>query len=135
MIARAAAGDAAYAVDLAALRAKHVDTAAELLGGPGAAEYDAFAARLDADAADLLAVLRAIKIAGGATDMLADFVVGHGELWCAALWAAFLRTAGADAEALGLQIPQGAVDGVTGCASWQQALQSLPLQPRLQRHP
>jgi aspartokinase/homoserine dehydrogenase 1 len=27
-------------------------------------------------------------------------VVGHGELWCAALWAAFLRTAGADAEAL-----------------------------------
>ena len=45
-------------------------------------------------------MLRAIKIAGGATDMLADFVVGHGELWCAALWAAFLRTAGADAEAL-----------------------------------
>jgi len=100
MIARAAAGDPAYADDLAALRAKHVDTAAELLGGAGAPEFEAFVARLDADAADLLAVLRAIKIAGGATDMLADFVVGHGELWCAALWAGHLRTRGADAEAL-----------------------------------
>ena len=100
MIARAAAGDPAYADDLAALRAKHVDTAADLLGGPGAPEFDAFVARLDGDAADLLAVLRAIKIAGGATDMLADFVVGHGELWCAALWAGHLRTLGADAEAL-----------------------------------
>jgi bifunctional aspartokinase / homoserine dehydrogenase 1 len=98
MIARAAAGDPAYADDLAALRSKHVDTAADLLGGPGSPEYEAFVSRLDADTGDLLAVLRAIKIAGAATDMLADFVVGHGELWCAALWAAHLRTRGADAE-------------------------------------
>ena len=36
---------------------------------------DAKGRKLSRDAADLLAVLRAIKIAGGATDMLADFVM------------------------------------------------------------
>ena len=39
---------------------------------------------------------------------------------------------GAPAKPLGLQIPQGAIDGVAGRASRQEALQSLPIKPRLQ---
>ena len=96
MIARAAARDAGYGGDLEALRAKHVDAADALLG-PGA-ERDAFVASLDADVVDLKAVLAAIRIAGSATDAFADFVVGHGELWCARLLGARLRADGHDAD-------------------------------------
>ena len=53
VVARASARDPGYAADLAALRAKHVDVADELLGA-GAAR-DAFVASLDADVADLKA--------------------------------------------------------------------------------
>ncbi len=34
--------------------------------------------------------------AGMATDAFADFVVGHGELWCALLFAAACRVQGGD---------------------------------------
>lgn len=36
--------------------------------------------------------------AGMTTDAFADFVVGHGELWCAQLLAAACRVQGANAE-------------------------------------
>ena len=39
-----------------------------------------------------------VRAAGMTTDAFADFVVGHGELWCAQLVAAACRVQGADAE-------------------------------------
>ena len=98
VVARASARDPGYAADLAALRAKHVDVADELLGA-GAAR-DAFVASLDADVADLKAVLQAITIAGLASGSFSDYVVGHGELWCARLFTAVLRARGVDAATL-----------------------------------
>lgn len=111
VVSKAAARDASFSEDLAALRAKHVETADELLlgaggGQTGQAERDAFVASVDADVEDLKAVLQAISIAGGSSSStsnsaFAEYVVGHGELWCARLFAAALRARlGADAGVL-----------------------------------
>ena len=113
VVSKAAARDASFPEDLAALRAKHVETADELLlsadgGADGKAEREAFVASLDKDVEDLRAVLQAISIAGGASSSssasgsaFADYVVGHGELWSARLFAAALRARlGADAGVL-----------------------------------
>ena len=115
VISKAASRDPSYSEDLAVLRAKHVETADELLlggggggggggtPGEGEGERDAFVASVDADVEDLRAVLQAISIAGvsSTSGAFADFVVGHGELWCARLFAATLRVRlGADAGVL-----------------------------------
>ena len=110
VVSKAASRDASFSEDLAALRAKHVETADELLlgegggGAAGKAERDAFVTSVDADVEDLRAVLQAISIAGGSStsgSAFADYVVGHGELWCARLFAAALRARlGADAGVL-----------------------------------
>ena len=112
VVAKAASRDArGFSDDLAALRAKHAETADELLlgsegGSSGRAERDAFVASVDADIEDLRAVLQAISIAGGSGpstsgSAFADYVVGHGELWSARLLAAALRArCGADAGVL-----------------------------------
>ena len=108
VVSKAASRDPGFADDLAALRAKHVETADELLlgaggGNSGRAERDAFVASVDADVEDLRAVLQAISIAGvsSTSGAFADYVVGHGELWCARLFAAALRARlGADAGVL-----------------------------------
>jgi len=107
VVSKAASRDPSYSEDLAALRAKHVETADELLLGSksndGKEERDAFVASVDADVEDLRAVLQAISIAGvsSTSGAFADYVVGHGELWCARLFAAALRVRlGADAGVL-----------------------------------
>ena len=40
----------------------------------------------------------AARAAGTVTDTFADYVVGHGELWCAQLFAATVRRLGAECE-------------------------------------
>ena len=94
-IARAVSRDAGFADDLEALRSKHVDTAAALLGKEA---LDTYSRSLDADLLDLKSVLQAISIAGLAAGPFADYVVGHGELWCARLFGAVLRGKGVDAD-------------------------------------
>ncbi|KAI3427052.1 hypothetical protein D9Q98_006993 [Chlorella vulgaris] len=93
MVSKAAAQNQEFLVDLAALQKKHVECA-ELLLGSGA-ELNGFVARLLDDMANLKAMLQAISIAGMATDAFEEFVVGHGELWCAQLTAAKCRQLGA----------------------------------------
>jgi len=95
MISKAAKQDAGFLVDLAALQEKHITTAKELLGD--SSELTTFVARLMDDIANLKAMLQAISIAGMTTDAFADFVVGHGEIWSAQLYAATCRLQGADA--------------------------------------
>lgn len=94
MVTKAAAQNQEFLLDLAALQKKHVECA-ELLLGPGK-ELNSFVARLLDDMANLKAMLQAISIAGMATDAFEEFVVGHGELWCAQLTAAKCRQLGAD---------------------------------------
>eukprot|EP00271_Cylindrocystis_brebissonii_P015587 TRINITY_DN38521_c0_g1_i1.p1 TRINITY_DN38521_c0_g1~~TRINITY_DN38521_c0_g1_i1.p1 ORF type:complete len:958 (-),score=178.08 TRINITY_DN38521_c0_g1_i1:163-3036(-) len=78
-----------YLLALQAVRAKHAE-AATLIMGPGE-ELEEFLRRLKTDIEDLRDMLRAIFIAGNATETFSDFVVGHGELWSAQLLAAAVR--------------------------------------------
>lgn len=95
MVNKAARQDEAFLADLAALEEKHVGTARQLLGE--GAECDDFTSRLSNDISNLKAMLKAISIAGMSTESFEEFVVGHGELWCAQLTAAKCRQLGANA--------------------------------------
>ena len=94
MIALATSHDEAYLRELAALHEKHASAAKEILTGALLADY---LRALEEDVANLSAMLRAIAIAGVSAGGFADFVVGHGELWCARLFVASLTAQGARA--------------------------------------
>ncbi|KAK9826886.1 hypothetical protein WJX81_004474 [Elliptochloris bilobata] len=94
MVAKASRQDQAFLIDLAALQEKHVETAKLLLGE--GRELNSFVSQLLDDIANLKAMLHAISIAGMVTDAFSDYVVGHGELWCAQLFAATVRRQGTD---------------------------------------
>ena len=95
LVHKAESRDKCYEDDLATVREKHFAAAAELLG-EGSPECDAFLQVLDSDISDLRAMLKAIYIAGNATETFCDFVVGHGELWLAQMFAAKARQTGAN---------------------------------------
>ncbi|CAH2034693.1 unnamed protein product [Thlaspi arvense] len=93
LIHRAQSRDDSYLSALDAVLEKHRATALELLDGD---ELASFLARLHDDINNLKAMLRAIYIAGHATESFSDFVVGHGELWSAQMLAAVVRKSGLD---------------------------------------
>ncbi|WZZ59580.1 hypothetical protein YC2023_059687 [Brassica napus] len=93
LIHRAQSRDDSYLSALDAVLEKHRATALELLYGD---ELASFSARLHNDINNLKAMLRAIYIAGHATESFSDFVVGHGELWSAQMLAAVVRKSGLD---------------------------------------
>lgn len=92
VLAKAEKRDKSYAEELAALEAKHVDTATELLGAGELLE--AFLQVLREDIVGLQALLKAISVAGTSTGAFSDFVVGHGELWSAQLMSAVIKKNG-----------------------------------------
>lgn len=91
LIYKAQSRDDSYVIALEAVLEKHKLTAADLLEGD---EMANFLARLHEDINNLKAMLRAIHIAGHATESFSDFVVGHGELWSAQLLSAVVRKSG-----------------------------------------
>ncbi|KZV50899.1 bifunctional aspartokinase/homoserine dehydrogenase 1, chloroplastic-like, partial [Dorcoceras hygrometricum] len=93
LIHKAQSRDDSYVVALEAVLEKHKLTAVDLLEGD---ELANFLARLHEDINNLKAMLRAIHIAGHATESFSDFVVGHGELWSAQLLSAVVRKSGAE---------------------------------------
>ncbi|CAN8313801.1 unnamed protein product [Cochlearia groenlandica] len=93
LIHRAQSRDDSYLSALDAVLEKHRATALDLLDGD---ELASFLARLLDDINNLKAMLRAIYIAGHATESFSDFVVGHGELWSAQMLAAVVRKSGLD---------------------------------------
>ncbi|XP_072962925.1 bifunctional aspartokinase/homoserine dehydrogenase 1, chloroplastic-like [Typha angustifolia] len=70
---------------------KHMLTAKELLDGEDLAR---FLSHLHNDISNLKAMLRAIYIAGHATESFSDFVVGHGELWSAQMLSYAIKKSG-----------------------------------------
>lgn len=91
LINKAQSRDDSYVIALEAVLEKHKLTAVDLLEGDELAD---FLARLHEDIINLKAMLRAIHIAGHATESFSDFVVGHGELWSAQLLSAVVRKSG-----------------------------------------
>ncbi|KAJ8530986.1 hypothetical protein K7X08_025717 [Anisodus acutangulus] len=86
LIYKAQSRDDSYLTALDAVREKHKLAAVDLLDGEDLAS---FLSKLQDDISNLKAMLRAIYIAGHATESFSDFVAGHGELWSAQLlWSA-----------------------------------------------
>ncbi|PRQ22523.1 putative homoserine dehydrogenase, Aspartate kinase [Rosa chinensis] len=95
LILKAQSRDKTYLAALDAVLVKHRSTAVDLLDGN---ELGNFLSALNQDISNLKAMLRAIYIAGHATESFTDFVVGHGELWSAQLLAAVVRKNGVDCK-------------------------------------
>ncbi|XP_042498537.1 bifunctional aspartokinase/homoserine dehydrogenase 1, chloroplastic-like [Macadamia integrifolia] len=93
LIYKAQSRDESYISALDAVLEKHRLTALELLDGDDVAT---FLSRLHHDINNLKAMLRAIYIAGHATESFSDFVVGHGELWSAQMLSLLVRKLGMD---------------------------------------
>ncbi|KAL9269961.1 Bifunctional aspartokinase/homoserine dehydrogenase 2, chloroplastic-like protein [Drosera capensis] len=93
LIQKAQSRDDSYVAALDAVFEKHRLTATDLLDGD---ELLSFLSRLHNDISNLKAMLRAIYIAGHATESFTDFVVGHGELWSAQMLSFVIRKKGFD---------------------------------------
>ncbi|KAI4355464.1 hypothetical protein L6164_004237 [Bauhinia variegata] len=95
LIDKAQSRDESYISLLDAVLQKHSSTAHELLDGDDLAS---FLSQLNHDISNLKAMLRAIYIAGHATESFTDFVVGHGELWSAQMLSSLIRKNGIDCK-------------------------------------
>ncbi|RYR23560.1 hypothetical protein Ahy_B03g068763 isoform A [Arachis hypogaea] len=88
LINKAQSRDENYVAALDVVLEKHSQTAHDLLDGDHLAS---FLSQLHQDINNLKAMLRAIYIAGHATESFTDFVVGHGELWSAQMLSLVIR--------------------------------------------
>ncbi|KAJ7954339.1 Aspartokinase-homoserine dehydrogenase [Quillaja saponaria] len=88
LIYKAQSRDESYVSALDAVLEMHSSTAHDLLDGDALAS---FLSQLHHDISNLKAMLRAIYIAGHATESFTDFVVGHGELWSAQMLSSVVR--------------------------------------------
>ncbi|GAB2217231.1 hypothetical protein Drorol1_Dr00000403 [Drosera rotundifolia] len=95
LIQKAQSRDDSYVAALDAVFEKHRLTATDLLDGD---QLLSFLSRLHNDISNLKAMLRAIYIAGHATESFTDFVVGHGELWSAQMLSFVIRKKGFDCQ-------------------------------------
>ncbi|KAJ6744685.1 hypothetical protein OIU79_030916 [Salix purpurea] len=95
LINKAQSRDDSYLSAVDAVFEKHRLTAMDLIDGDDLAS---FLSRLHHDINNLKAMLRAIYIAGHATESFSDFVVGHGELWTAQMLSYVVRKNGQDCE-------------------------------------
>lgn len=95
LIIKAQSRDDTYVFALDNVLEKHRSTALDLLEG---SDLATFLSQLDGDINNLKAMLRAIYIAGHATESFTDFVVGHGELWSAQLLSFVIKKNGVDCK-------------------------------------
>ncbi|OAY68744.1 Bifunctional aspartokinase/homoserine dehydrogenase 1, chloroplastic [Ananas comosus] len=91
LVYKAQARDDSYMLALDEVFEKHMATAKDLLDGEDLAR---FLSQLHTDISNLKAMLRAIYIAGHATESFSDFVVGHGELWSAQMLSYAIKKSG-----------------------------------------
>ncbi|MBL8244890.1 MAG: bifunctional aspartate kinase/homoserine dehydrogenase I [Rhodanobacteraceae bacterium] len=89
-LTRTAAAKGDWSLQMAALKQRHLDTAAELLGHEAAA----FATALDQSFADLAHLLRGVELLGTVPAEIEELVSGLGEVWSAQMLAAHFRAQG-----------------------------------------
>ncbi|KQJ89734.1 bifunctional aspartokinase/homoserine dehydrogenase 2, chloroplastic isoform X2 [Brachypodium distachyon] len=91
LVHKAQSRDDSYTMALDQIFEKHMASAKELLDGEDLAR---FLSQLHSDISNLRAMLRAIYIAGHATESFSEFVVGHGELWSAQILSYAIQKSG-----------------------------------------
>ncbi|KAH9623594.1 hypothetical protein KSS87_017318 [Heliosperma pusillum] len=91
LIHKAQSRDESFVSALDTVLEKHTLTAKDMLEGD---DLLCFLSKLHDDINNLKAMLRAIFIAGHATESFVDFVVGHGELWSAQMLSLVIKKKG-----------------------------------------
>ena len=79
-------GDFMSAIE--ALKARHVNLAAELVSVPA---REAYGKQLEQDCRDIAGVLQAVRLIRAAPQSMRDVISGYGEIWSTRLFAPFLR--------------------------------------------
>ncbi|XP_073102745.1 bifunctional aspartokinase/homoserine dehydrogenase 1, chloroplastic isoform X2 [Elaeis guineensis] len=91
LVYKAQSRDDSYVSAIDNVFEKHMLAAKDLLDGE---DLTRFLSQLQIDISNLKAMLRAIYIAGHATESFSDFVVGHGELWSAQMLSYAIKKSG-----------------------------------------
>ncbi|CAM6042682.1 unnamed protein product [Sphagnum compactum] len=95
LLNKAQSRDDSYVAALETIHQKHRETAIALLDDDDDHhDLSNFLSVLESDIQNLRAMLRAIYIAGHATETFEDWVAGHGELWSAQMLASAVRKRG-----------------------------------------
>src|SRR3984885_5783324 len=77
-----------FGTAIRALKARHLDRAAELISKPA---YESYKAQFERDCLDIAGMLQTVRLIRSSTYSMRDVIAGFGEIWSTRLFAPFLR--------------------------------------------
>ncbi len=77
-----------FGAAIRALKARHLDLAAELISKPA---YEDYKAQFERDCLDIAGMLQTVRLIRSSTYSMRDVIAGFGEIWSTRLFAPFLR--------------------------------------------
>ena len=77
-----------FGAAIRALKARHLDLAAELVSQPA---YETYKAQFERDCLDIAGMLQTVRLIRSSTYLMRDVIAGFGEIWSTRLFAPFLR--------------------------------------------
>jgi aspartokinase/homoserine dehydrogenase 1 len=77
-----------FGTAIRALKARHLDLAAELVSKPA---YESYKAQFERDCLDIAGMLQTVRLIRSSTYSMRDVIAGFGEIWSTRLFAPFLR--------------------------------------------
>jgi bifunctional aspartokinase / homoserine dehydrogenase 1 len=77
-----------FGMAIRALKARHLDLAAELISKPA---YESYKAQFERDCLDIAGMLQTVRLIRSSTYSMRDVIAGFGEIWSTRLFAPFLR--------------------------------------------
>ncbi len=77
-----------FGAAIRALKARHLDLAAELISKPA---YEKYRAQLERDCLDIAGMLQTVRLIQSSNYSMRDVIAGFGEIWCTRVFAPFLR--------------------------------------------
>jgi aspartokinase/homoserine dehydrogenase 1 len=80
--------DKEFGAAIRALKARHLDLAAELVSKPA---YETYKAQFERDCLDIAGMLQTVRLIRSSTYLMRDVIAGFGEIWSTRLFAPFLR--------------------------------------------
>src|ERR1700749_1643688 len=80
--------DKEFGSAIRALKARHLDLAAELVSKPA---YETYKAQFERDCLDIAGMLQTVRLIRSSTYSMRDVIAGFGEIWSTRLFAPFLR--------------------------------------------
>src|SRR5580692_6567793 len=91
LVALAEQPDKEFGAAIRALKARHLDLAAELISKPA---YESYKAQFERDCLDIAGMLQTVRLIRSSTYSMRDVISGYGEIWSTRLFAPFLRERG-----------------------------------------